>query len=327
MRAHRSLLVLLLILSGAVVVSPYIGSTPMPLDILWNSSHTVSYSVFWELRIPRMLLGVLAGGALGMAGLAFQMLFRNPLATPYTLGISNGAALGVSFALLTFGAGNRTAASLVGAGCALALVLFIARLAGRIGQTTILLAGVVLSFFFGSVTVLLQYLSNESQLMRMTRWLMGSIETPPEGVLLPLAIAACGAFLLNWGRARELLLLSFGEEFAISRGVHPQRETLLLFAVNSVLIGVVVSVTGPIGFIGIIAPYLVRAWFGMQPRMLVVGSFILGGSLLTLCDTIGRAVAAPFELPAGVITALIGAPIFIVVLIRAPAKLQGHLGS
>jgi iron complex transport system permease protein len=250
----------------------------------------------------------------------FQGLLRNPLATPYTLGVSAGAALGAMIAI-TFGSalptGGVASASLAGAGLAVIVVyaLASARHSG-LSTTVLLLAGVTLNAFFSALILFVQYLSNFAQVFRAMRWLMGDLDVagyPPILAALPFVVVAFVAFA--W-LARPLNLLSLGTDAAESRGVNVHRAQQLAFFSASLATGAAVSVGGPIGFVGIIVPHLVRMLVGADHRLVLPASTFFGAAFLVVCDVIARTLIAPMELPVGVITAIIGGPFFLWLLIR-----------
>jgi iron complex transport system permease protein len=311
-----TLLVLLLAPScGAQWFSPTVG-----LDA---AADEVSKAVYFKLRLPRVILAFIAGGALAVSGVAFQALFRNPLASPFTLGVSGGAAVGAALSLffslpLTI-AGIRSSAvcALLGAIITTGVVWIVA-VRNRASTLTILLSGVVLSFIFSSVIMLLQYLGDFGEVFRMTHWMLGSLEVvgfTEVVATLPWVILGVLGLLSD---PRALNLITLGEEFAQSRGVAVQSVQLRVLLSVSCIIGGVVSVCGPIGFVGIVVPFLARMVFGYDHRTLLPASILLGGSFLVLCDTAARTLFAPAELPVGVCTALIGGPIFLWMVLRRP---------
>ncbi len=308
----------------AVVAAPFIGSTPLQFSRVFSTSipfaDNVNAQIFFIARLPRALAAALVGGTLSAAGVVFQGLLRNPLATPYTLGVSAGAALGAMVAI-TFGAmlpfAGVTATSLVGAGIAVALVYTLAS-ARRTGLSTmvLLLAGVTLNAFFSALILFVQYLSNFTQLFRAMRWLMGDLDVGGYGPIvaaLPFILAAFVGFA--W-LARPLNLLSLGPDAAEARGVNVERAQRLAFFSASLATGAAVSVGGPIGFVGIIVPHLVRMLVGSDHRLVLPASTLFGAAFLVLCDVIARTAIAPLELPVGVITAMIGGPFFLWLLLR-----------
>jgi iron complex transport system permease protein len=308
---------------AAVAAAPFIGSTSIRfsrvLDRSLAFSDNVDAQIFLIARLPRALAAALVGGTLAAAGVVFQGLLRNPLATPYTLGVSAGAALGAMIAI-TFGAtwpvGGVASASLLGAILAVAVVYSLAGVRHRGMSTTVmLLAGVTLNAFFSALILFVQYISDFAQTFRALRWLMGDLDVagyaPIVSALPLIAIAfACFAWL-----ARPLNLLSLGHEAAGSRGVNVERAQRVAFVAASLATGAAVSVGGPIGFVGIIVPHFVRLVVGADHRLVLPASVFFGAAFLVACDAVARTVLAPIELPVGIITAMIGGPFFLWLLI------------
>ncbi len=316
------------ILCGAVLViavslAPLIGSTSISLARVFDPGtpfvDNVDAQIFFLARLPRALAAALVGGTLASAGVVFQGLLRNPLATPYTLGISAGAALGAMVAI-TFQSwlpGGVAMASLVGAATAVFIVYMLANARHYgLSTTVLLLAGVTMNAFFSALILFVQYLSDFAQTFRALRWLMGDLDVAsyePILMALPLVVIAFAAFA--W-LARPLNLLSFGPDAALARGLNVPRAQRLAFFAASLATGAAVSVGGPIGFIGIIVPHWVRLLVGSDHRLVLPASVLLGGGFLVACDAVARTVLAPLELPVGIVTALIGGPFFLWLLIR-----------
>lgn len=282
----------------------------------------VGQEILWRIRVPRVGLGFLAGAALAASGMAFQSLFRNPLATPFTLGVSSGASLGAALyvrAGLVAGALGVSGVSLsafLGAAISIFLVYGLTRAGRGFTTATLLLAGVAVSYFFTSVILFIQYTADVTTSFRVTRWLMGGLQVVGYGPLIQLApFAAVGlaAILLL---LRELDLFVLGEDLAAGRGVDVPRAKKTLFFAASLMVGGVVAVCGPIGFVGLIVPHMGRLVVGPRHRELAPFSLLAGGAFLVLCDAVGRAVMHPLEIPVGVITALLGGPFFLVLLLR-----------
>ncbi len=307
----------------AVLAAPFIGSTPIDFAKVFSRSvpfeRNVDAQIFFIARLPRALAAAFVGGTLAAAGVVFQGLLRNPLATPYTLGVSAGASLG-AMAAITFSRVlpiGVAGAALAGALLAVIVVygLASARHAG-LSTTVLLLAGVTLNAFFSALILFVQYLSDFAETYRAIRWLMGDLDVAsylPLLVALPFVLIAFAAFA--W-LARPLNLLSLGPEAADSRGVNVDRAQRVAFLSASLATGAAVSVGGPIGFVGIIVPHLIRLVVGADHRLVLPASVLFGGAFLVVCDVAARTVIAPLELPVGVITALIGGPFFLWLLLR-----------
>lgn len=315
MRRGWILIALLGLTLAVVAMAPLIGSTTFANEAFPR--------IFWQIRLPRIAMAFLAGAGLAASGLAFQAMFRNPLATPFTLGVASGASLGaslyihlgLSFSLLTIPGGAWFA--FAGALLSIGLVYGLTRSHQGLSTTTMLLAGVAISFFFSSLILFLQYVSDFSRTYHMVRWVMGGLDNVVGygQVLHTLPVVLAGAtVLLVW--SHELNLLTTGDELATARGVEVQRTKLLLFFTASLMVGAIVAVCGPIGFVGLMAPHICRLLIGPDHRFLTPATLLFGGAFLTACDTVARTILFPAELPVGILTALLGGPFFLWLLLR-----------
>lgn len=322
---RRKLLILvatMLVTIAVLLAAPFIGmETITPSRALAGPAGGPDARIFWMLRVPRVMLGFLAGAGLSVGGLVFQALFRNALATPFTLGVSSGAALGATLALrlgltfAVFGVGAVPLSAFAGALIAIALVYGLTRRGPGSATATMLLAGVAVNFTFSSLILLVHYTSDTAASFNILRWLMGRLETvgSDEALrLLPLLALGAGAALMLY---RELNLLSLDEELAVGRGVDATRYRTVLFLSTSVMIGAIVAACGPIGFVGMMVPHVCRLLIGPDHRWLGPMSLLAGGAFLVVCDTLARVLAAPAELPVGVLTALLGGPFFLWLLV------------
>lgn len=314
----------LALIFGALLIlalTPFLGMTFISPADIFDPANPDS-TIFWRLRFPRAIAAFLAGAGLSLSGLVFQAMFRNPLATPFTLGISSGAALGASLYLRVGVAFSflGMAGSLISAllGCLLSMILVwgITRARGGFSTSVMLLAGVIINFFFSSLVMFVQYWSNASDALQIMRWLMGSIAGVEAPRLAELLVVVCGGAWFIWRLAPELDLLTAGEELAASRGVNVRRAKMASFISASVVVGAIVSVTGPIGFVGMMVPQICRLWLGFRHSALIPASLLLGGAFLTLCDLFSRTLLAPAEVPIGIITSMFGAPFFLWTLFR-----------
>jgi iron complex transport system permease protein len=309
------------------LVAPLIGSSPISLARAFDRSipfsENVDAQIFFVARMPRVLAGAVVGAALAAAGVVFQALLRNALATPFTLGVSAGASLGAMLAIVfgaTVSAGSFSAvplASLAGAVLAAAIVYRLATMQDRAMSTTVLLlAGVTLNSFFSALIVFVQYIADFAQVYRATRWLMGDLDVggfEPIAAALPMMLVAFAMFA--W-LPSSLNVLSVGAEAASARGVEVGRTQRLAFASASLATAAAVSLAGPIGFIGIVVPHLVRLIVGVDHRLVLPASALFGASFLVVCDLGARTLLAPLEIPVGVITAMLGGPFFLWLLVR-----------
>ena len=314
-------------LVAAMLGAPLVGTTRISLARVLDRSvpfaDNIDAQIFFIARLPRVVAAAMVGSALAAAGVVLQALLRNPLATPFTLGVSAGAALGAMLAmsfrlhLSMWGVSAVTGASFVGSLGAVAIVYALAR-ARRQGFSTnvLLLAGVTLNSFFSALILLVQYLADPSETLRAVRWLMGDLDVSSYAPILaatPLLLMAAVAFA--W-LPRALNLLSLDTDAAAARGVNVLRVQQVSFFSSSLATGAAVSLGGPIGFIGIIVPHLVRLLAGSDHRVVLPASALFGAAFLIGCDVVARTAMAPLELPVGIITAIIGGPFFLWLLIR-----------
>lgn len=315
-----------LICLAVLLVAPWIGAT----DIQWQNvlaGASPDREIFMVARLPRILFSALVGGALAVAGVLFQAILRNSLATPFTLGISSGSSFGAVVAIwlgmdaVVLGVPFVSLAAFLGAFLTILLVFFIARTGSALPTFTLLLAGVTMNFVFGALILFIHYAANFSQEYMMTRWTMGSLDIADMKTVLRTApfVIAC-VIALMW-IASQLNPLAGGEEWAASRGVNVDRLKKVSYFIGSILTGAVTAFSGPIGFVGIVVPHTVRLIAGPDHRILIPASFFLGCAFLVLCDTAARTLFAPTEIPVGVITALLGGPFFIFLLKRRRSEL------
>lgn len=302
-----------------VIASPFIGT-------IHTSDHALYQHIISDIRLPRVLLAFTAGAGLALCGMVFQAMFHNPLATPFTLGVASGASLGAAcyvFLGLGFsflGIEGSTITAFVGALVAITIVFSISRFQSGFSPETLLLTGVAINFFFSSFILFIQYLSNISDSFLIIRWLMGGLNIVGYQQLMQLLpfVMIC-IFSIVWLR-RELNLLMAGDEIALSRGVAVKHVRYLLFFVTSLCVGAIVALCGPIGFVGMMVPHICRLIIGQDHRYLTPATLMFGGGFLIVCDTLARTVIAPAEIPVGVITALLGGPFFLYLLLKSRHK-------
>ncbi len=299
-------------LAALIVVAfaaPLIGSTHV--DLKRAFAHvSPDYDIFFFARLPRVLLSLLAGAALSITGVLFQCMLRDPLAEPYTLGVSAGASVGAVLGIC-FGFRWIGLLSLAGAALVLSVVLAIALQGRRLSSFTLLLSGVTMNSMALAFIMFLNSIASFSQSFAIARWLMGGIDAVEYSTIAWLAMVVVPVSMVVTLRARQWNLLSVGEEWAASRGVSTGALTVFGYVAGSVLTGLITSLTGPIGFVGLIVPHALRMRFGADHRTLLPASFLAGAAFLCVCDTLSRTVIAPTEIPVGVITALAGGPFFI----------------
>jgi iron complex transport system permease protein len=319
----RHLIALGLLGFASLVFALSVGSAPLRLDqviaALVGAGDPLAQAVVWELRLPRALAGFLTGALLALAGVHMQLLLRNPLADPYVLGISGGATVATFLALL-FGlsAMIQSVAAFAGALVSVILVFGVARGLGAWDPTRLLLTGVIIAAGWSALVSLLLSLTEDRQLQTMMFWLMGDLshsQASPWAVLA-LVLTLGG----SWVWARDLNLIARGGLQAAALGVAVGRIQLLLYLSGSLATAVAVTLAGSVGFVGLIVPHALRLAGARDHQVLLPGSVLLGGSLLVFADTVARVIVAPQQLPVGVITALLGVPVFLVLLHRSRPK-------
>ncbi len=300
--------------SGSILLHYISGLGSLPEGMDRDSA------IILELRLPRVLSGVMVGAALSISGAVLQALLRNPLADPYVLGISSGAALGAVLAIL-FGLGSIYLGTLAVPGAAfcgalltLLFVYFLARVQGRVPAQTMLLAGFIVSAFFLAIIMFLISITTDERLFNVTFWLMGNLEYMASQSLSGIFLYLLAGSVVLFSLGRDLNLMALGEETASELGVEVEKVKKIAFVFASLITGAVVSVSGLIGFVGLVVPHLVRMIWGPDHRFLLPASALAGAILLVFADMIARTILAPSEIPVGVITALGGAPFFIYLL-------------
>lgn len=283
-----------------------------------GDERSTDHRVFYYTRLPRALAAMVVGAALAGAGCAFQAVLRNPLAEPFTLGVSAGASLAAVIAIRVgvesvAGTAGVGAAAVLGALAAVALVWQLGRVGSTLPAATLVLAGVTVSMFFSAASLMVQYTSDFVEVSRMLRWMMGGLEWTLMSTLARAApVMAIGALVLLW-MGRDLNALAAGYESASSVGVAVGRAQTMAFAAASLLVGTSIAIAGPIGFVGLIVPHALRAMIGPDHRVLLPASMFGGAALVILCDTIARVLG---QLPVGIVTALLGGPFFLLLLVR-----------
>lgn len=302
------LFLLLIVLFGAALL----GAERLPLFDLSEQQRTILF----DIRLPRILLGACVGASLAVAGAGLQSLLRNPLAEPYLLGVSNGAALGTMVAFVFFQSfeWSRPLLAFAGAGLATVAVYRMAKSRAGMNVERLVLSGVIVTTFLSSVIVMLTTLLDAAKLRSFTFWLLGDLsQATLNGVYISLGAAAIGTVVLM-SQAKALNLMMVGERDAFDFGVEVGRVRMLVFGASSLVVGAAVAASGSVGYVGLIVPHLVRLTVGSDNRLVVPFSAIAGAIFVVFADTIARTAIAPRELPVGAITALIGAPLFIYLL-------------
>jgi iron complex transport system permease protein len=321
MRRLVSVLAVLAPLSmAAVAVAVMVGSVAIPLDAVWatvtGGGSDLNHTLVFDLRLPRALSAFAVGGLLAVAGALMQILLRNPLADPYVLGLSGGAAVGALGAMLAGLGGTLVAGAAFGGALASTVIVFgVAHGSGSWTASRLLLTGVVVAAGWGAVISFMLAVSPTAKLPGMLFWLMGDMAhagspTLPLLLLLGVVLAA-----VPFGRT--LNILARGPQQAAALGVSVRRAEWLLHLAAALLSAVAVTVAGSVGFVGLIVPHMLRLVIGSDPRMLLPAAALTGGTLLVLADTVARTLIAPEQLPVGVMTALLGVPVFLYLLRRS----------
>jgi len=312
---------------AAITLAPLAGSTDVSLARVFDRTlpyaDNIDAQIFFVARLPRVLAAALVGSSLALSGVVFQALLRNPLASPDTLGVSAGASLGAMLAITfgadvsLFGLSAIPMASFTGSLGALTIVygLSVVRRSGT-STMVLLLGGVTLTALLSAIMGFVQFMADFTQTFRNVRWMMGSLDvasySPIVAALVPTAVAWGGFATLP----RVLDLISLGAESAAARGVDVRRAERVALVSASLATGAAVSLAGPVAFVGIVVPHLVRLVVGADHRLVLPGSALFGAALLIACDLVARTAMAPLELPVGIVTALVGGPVFLWLLFR-----------
>ncbi|MBK6723890.1 MAG: iron ABC transporter permease [Acidobacteria bacterium] len=303
---------LLGLLALALVSAAMLGAERLPIFDLNDQQR----SILFDIRLPRILLGACVGASLAVAGAGLQSLLRNPLAEPYLLGVSNGAALGTMLAFVLFESYEFARPVLAFGGAAVATLAVYRMAKSRSGMNVerLVLSGVIVTTFLSSVIVMLTTLLDAAKLRSFTFWLLGDLsQATQNGVYIALGASVIATIILS-SQARGLNLMMVGERDAFDFGVEVGRVRMLVFAASSLAVGAAVAASGSVGYVGLIVPHLVRLTVGSDNRLVVPFSAIVGAIFVVFADTIARTAIAPRELPVGAVTALIGAPLFIYLL-------------
>ncbi|MFT5835755.1 MAG: iron complex transport system permease protein [Sulfurimonas sp.] len=308
-----------------LMASPFIGAISLNFSDVFTSG-TLHNTVFFDLRVPRVLFAFAAGSILALSGLLFQTLFRNALMTPYTLGISSGAVLGAGIAIklglgsIFFGIAAVSLFGFLGAMLTVLLLIYLAKFLKHSHFESLLLLGIALSLFYTSALMVIFYLGDTMQNDMLLRFTMGSLSIIGWTHPITVAVIASILFLAIYLYRYELVLLGTSDESATLRGVNTKKTTLTLLIVSSFAIGTLVSISGPIGFVGLIVPHIVAKLHPTTVNKRIVKTALFGGFFLVLCDTITRGIQTQSELPIGIVTALIGGPFFIYLIISRSKK-------
>lgn len=319
------LLVLLALLLGSVLIALSVGELNIGLSevlrmiFIGGDENNIEYLLITEIRLPRVILGIAVGGALSLAGVILQGIYRNPLVEPFTLGISGGASLGVATTIvlglhISLGSFILPLSGFIGAFLIIFLVYTISSRKGTINIQNMLLTGVMISFIASSAMMFLLAITSSENLNGIIFWIMGSLDEPNTFLINLTLYSSLIILVISYLFVQPLNALRLGEEKALHLGINTNVVIRVLFILASILAGICVSVAGVIGFVGLIIPHMLRLTFGSDYRFLLAGSFLLGGSFIVLSDVVARSIISPNELPIGVITGIIGGFVFILLM-------------
>jgi iron complex transport system permease protein len=320
------LVIILLFVSS---FSLFVGPTNIPLkkffEIISRGKGTTEYSILFEVRLPRIILGFAIGSTLSLVGVILQGIFRNPLVEPYTLGISGGSALGVCLNIVIggykkFGIISLPLSGFFGAIFVTILVYSLSIKRGELKTSGLLLTGVMISFISSSLLMLIMSVAKVEEVHGILFWIMGSLEEPNITLVKFVFFISIFSLIFSYLFCFDLNALLLGEEEAIHLGVNVERIKKIFFILTSLLTGTCVSVAGIIGFVGLVVPHIVRLYAGTDYRILLLSSFLLGSIFLIVCDTISRTIISPMELPVGVITGIVGGSLFIYVFTKRETR-------
>lgn len=297
-----------------LLIAPFFGQIEIDISKI-NLLSSMEYKLFWDLRVPRVVVAFFTGSLLALSGLIFQSLFRNPMSTPFTLGVASGATLGTAFAIVF---GMVSFMSVFGFLGALATIVILFGITSRLRAfetSTLLLVGIALSFFYSAALMILFYISDETQSYEIVRFTMGSLDVVGIIHAMPVVVVSILLLLLALNYKKEIKLLLTSYDNAFLKGIEVKRINTILLISVSVAIGVAVSVTGPIGFVGLIVPHILKTIYKISADRLLLPTFFYGGIFLVLCDLISRNLGAASDIPIGVVTSFLGGPFFIYLLV------------
>ncbi len=307
-----------------IVLSPFIGESSINFSDIFNNNST--FNIFWELRVPRIILAFFVGAILSLSGLIFQTIFKNPLITPYTLGIASGTTLFTAISILFFPMIALYISGIVGSFITIMVLYFISRTINKnsflASTNSILLVGIALSFFYSSALMLLFFLSTLQENYSIIRFTLGSLDIVGFTIPLILLFVALLFLFLVYRFKKEIKLLLFSNDMAFLKGLNVNKLNLILLILVSIAVGVSISFVGPIGFVGLIIPHIIRLIYKQSADKLIFIVFFYGGFFLVISDLIARNLNTASSLPIGVVTSFIGAPFFVYLLIRKGKKIE-----
>ena len=298
-----------------ITIAPFYGQVDMDISKIMDIS-TMEYQIFWDLRFPRVVVAFFAGALLGLSGLLFQSLFKNPMGTPYTLGVASGSTLGAAFAIV-FGLGALV--SVFGFLGAIVTVIILFALTSRLKSfesNSLLLVGIALSFFYNAVLMILFYISDESQSFEIVRFTMGSLDVVGWSQTTLITVSAIALLAVAVKYRYELRVLLTSNDNAFLKGIEVKKVNIILLLAVSVVVGICVSITGPIGFVGLIIPHVVKMLYKRSADRLLLPIFFYSGVFLVLSDFISRNLGTTSDIPIGIITAFVGGPFFVYLIMH-----------
>ena len=298
-----------------LLVAPFFGQIDIDMSKI-NLLSSMEQKLFWALRVPRVILAFFTGALLALSGLIFQSLFRNPMSTPFTLGVASGATLGTAFAIVFGAVYFMPLFGFVGALATIVILFGITSRLKAFETSTLLLVGIALSFFYSAALMILFYISNETQSYEIVRFTMGSLDVVGIAGTMPVVAVSILLLGLSLSYKREIKLLLTSYDNAFLKGIEVKRTNMVLLIFVSIAIGVAVSITGPIGFVGLIVPHMLKIIFKRSADKLLIPTFFYGGVFLVFCDLVSRNLTLTSDVPIGVITSFIGAPFFVYLLVR-----------
>lgn len=293
-----------------VFASPFFGQIDIELKKILDSA-SMDYQIFFDIRVPRTILAFCSGAILALSGLLFQTVFRNPMSTPFTLGVASGATLFTAIAIVLGFSAFISLFAFLGSILTIIILFFIAKKINSMETSSLLLVGIALSFFYSAALMVLYFISNLQESYEIVRFTMGSLDIVGYVDLYWVVIASIFILVLAKAYQKKLQLLLVSYEFAYLKGVDVVKTNYILLFGVSIAVGVCVSITGPIGFIGLIVPHILKSIFKKSAHKLIVHTFFYGGVFLVLCDMISRNIGFNSDIPIGVVTSFLGAPFFI----------------
>ena len=307
--------ILIFISFTIIFISPSVGQIDINIDKIFDSN-SLDYTIFWELRVPRVIAGFFVGGLLSISGLVFQTIFRNAMSSPYTLGVASGASFGVGFAIVFEMINLVWLFSFIGAISTVIIHLFIMIKIRQYDRDSMLLVGIALSFFYSASLMIFLFLSDQKESYMIMRFTMGSLDISSFNELISIVLVSLFTLFIVLFYRYELKLLLTNKEYAYLKGVDIKRVSYTLLAVLSLGIGVVVASTGPIGFVGLIAPHIIKTLYKQSADRLIIPIFFYGGLFLVMCDLVARSVGGSSDIPIGVVTSFLGGGVFIYLILN-----------